>query len=1547
MLIRSQLRWLVLILAATFLWTAPFDASASDGDSRRGRSERERDRDDDDRREHARSASGERDDHDEKRARGLRARLRVDKTDLVGAEARWVRLDATRSRVKRAQIVSFHFEVRDRETGRLIPGPGQIAESVVYVELPAGRYEASVEVHDDQGRVSTDTERFKVKGVAQASGPALVGLRMPKLRRTVTHSDWVLGKLFDSQSVQSFYRENGFPVGLVVALAEVANQRNAALVMGAPAPEPVMLGASGGGCGGGLDRGSFGLEIFSSAVKMGTLFEPEVKIAGKEAKEAWEIPETAFSATGAGMEISGANKSDACLEAQLDSINDELAFQESQIQDLYSIIDRDQEAFFVALTQLENQVSSGQTDSFDTATNTMANYLNSFMENAALWDGSLRTGPGPWEDPSGSVLPLDYFSLATCPSALAGCCAGALDPLTCSRTPDPDGLFPALNSLSLSAAPTFESLVENLTGTRLNPGCTGSSCWKHVSPATVNNSVLLQILDRMATDLEDAVDLCTATDPSVRANCPNAAATSSVWSVPANCSDTDPSGCSNTGNPVPLSNDVVALFDQYNDAVVYYYLQAMTSLQQAYSIENFVNIYNYNRREGIECASGQAAASGFTLSGECSALQANRPNLPLQWVSQYGDVPGTYYGPSLTRFCGSSYPPATPREHAQAFNCAQAQLQLLYAQRANLLYRHMLSYIITDGPVGPQAYPETVVQFPGLAGELLAGIRAWHQRVDGSDSAPGIDYAGLLGSALPAGSRTPMDILRKVAGDQTASPQGYDWTAGSTLYQAYQVADHNACMNTLLAFQATAPPGSTVAEAFTTYDSCPRLFVRPDQTPINEGFFDGITAQPYAFQEMPDATTDCPAVCQSCQQTTQADAYMPGQQGLVDVGGVSTCIGYCSADNYCGDYRFATGSYTDCTACADSWHSPPTPDPSWPNNLTGGNGSWSSTCNPDTAILSEQDGVPTLSAECLADGAVAPAYEPMSGPVPCPGAIWTNSNGTIICSDGYLGVAVPDPDWATIGYSGSWFRTCKPGTAILSEDADGTPTLSAECQLYDQPGVYGPQSDPVPCDGAVWANVNGTPVCVGGQNNLANNDVAVGPRLTPQALGNVRQCESTDAASLAQAAVEGTTGLTCSGQVFFGKRYADSLTANGAIAPGSFTEASFLEMLSDRNTWYSADMRFNGGSGYDCTNDWFPGDPAPNFYKQCFCYEGNALTWDRPSTTKSASDFAEVQDNAIAGSLPFDATPAGLPYLRCGNHKVPDGPRVPWEYGYSGGSEYESTNDDPPTIFINSGGSTLSADTNQISTATPTLESDIGVRSSDETVASGLHYEVTFVNLYGACNASDNTDLDIRAFDGADCEASPDNEAITIDGNSNDAWASGLTTTTTANSVESCLSATFPIVRNRDNDETAFLSTLVTLPAVSSGGQGAGAAGPVIPIDIAYQCSDDSSIECAGESKCMYLATNRDADWTDPTVTEEERAEILAKRGYICQAGNYERSGDYSNGPGAKSAEAHMYCEVADGRVYRLRLYAYIQDNFVNDNRAYLDIELWDSDNKP
>ncbi len=49
----------------------------------------------------------------------------------------------------------------------------------------------------------------------------------------------------------------------------------------------------------------------------------------------------------------------------------------------------------------------------------------------------------------------------------------------------------------------------------------------------------------------------------------------------------------------------------------------------------------------------------------------------------------------------------------------------------------------------------------------------------------------------------------------------------------------------------------------------------------------------------------------------------------------------------------------------------------------------------------------------------------------------------------------------------------------------------------------------------------------------------------------------------------------------------------------------------------------------------------------------------------------------------------------------------------------------------------------------------------------------------------------------------------------------------------------------------------------------------------------------------------------------------------------------------ALSAEAHMYREVADGRVFRLRLYAYIQDNFVNDNRAYLDIELWNQDNKP
>jgi hypothetical protein len=73
----------------------------------------------------------------------------------------------------------------------------------------------------------------------------------------------------------------------------------------------------------------------------------------------------------------------------------------------------------------------------------------------------------------------------------------------------------------------------------------------------------------------------------------------------------------------------------------------------------------------------------------------------------------------------------------------------------------------------------------------------------------------------------------------------------------------------------------------------------------------------------------------------------------------------------------------------------------------------------------------------------------------------------------------------------------------------------------------------------------------------------------------------------------------CGGTVYYGKKYVNTL--NSSVGPGSGEIATFEEMLSDpaRLAWPAVEK-----PGLSCDPDSFggaPNDPAPNFFKQCFC----------------------------------------------------------------------------------------------------------------------------------------------------------------------------------------------------------------------------------------------------------------------------------------------------------------------------------------------------------
>ena len=110
-----------------------------------------------------------------------------------------------------------------------------------------------------------------------------------------------------------------------------------------------------------------------------TLAAPEYKVAA----DATKVAVASASSAGAGMKIAGGNSSGACTQAMIDEINEQLAFQQSEIEDIYNTIGRDQEAFFFALTQLESQIIGLQQDLFSERAGNIKSLLDTFMTKGA------------------------------------------------------------------------------------------------------------------------------------------------------------------------------------------------------------------------------------------------------------------------------------------------------------------------------------------------------------------------------------------------------------------------------------------------------------------------------------------------------------------------------------------------------------------------------------------------------------------------------------------------------------------------------------------------------------------------------------------------------------------------------------------------------------------------------------------------------------------------------------------------------------------------------------------------------------------------------------------------------------------------------------------------------------------------------------------------------------------------------------------------------------------------------------------------------------
>jgi len=813
------------------------------------------------------------------------------------------------------------------------------------------------------------------------------------------------------------------------------------------------VGLSNAGCGGILNnQGSNGIAVATGVANFGvSLAFPEAKLTSKVLGLG--------GASAGGLKIAGGNASGACTQAKFDAINDQLAFQESQIQDLYATIDRDEEAFFFALSQLDMDVGSLVNEGFATSKKHIADVMNDFMIRGAMWDPGPRM---PWlEDGSADVVAsLDELTLAACDLSSASCCAGIIpaDDGTCQHAAVSGGPMTLLEDLSVRD--DFAIDLPHVTGAVLSDEQCTYDCWKNVRAATYDESFLLQSYRRYAQHLFAAFNLCTAEDPRVRAQCPNRAQGSSedAWTPQTDCTDENPSTCSNT-SPPPDSNNVVPLFDQYNNALIALYYQSIVALQQAYSVEQLVNLYNYNRYLADQCVRGEV--DPLDASDSCNAL-VGQEFLGTKSIGSFGMVAGTRYAFDMDRGCNGPRPQSDDQEaHAQAFDCAQRQLALLYAQRSNLNWQALLSFVLTDSPVAPQAYPTGSIAFPESL--ELAALRQWNQDVEGGGPGSPLDYENLMGRSLPEfmlGARTPLDLFKRIAGEQTKTFYSrdlasfdYTWTDDSVIYQAYQIGDAATCVNTLLRYNAGDNPDVTLDNVFTEYADCPSIFASHDGAPLNSGMFDGITVQPISFHRQFDVGV-CPDACRTCGdgQAVDPEAYQLGGQGLLD----GTCHGYCSSSNLCGDYRFATGAYEDCTACAGV-----APDEATLARLSApmpGNVRLCEDFDPAsiTAVGSDFD----TDIACAGETFYGKKYKNSYGPAPvAPG------NGELATyQDMLAGLDVEEPSYLSKKAGSGGTFDCAPDffADVLPETAgDPAPGFFKQCFCVEGPGLswYRPDRD--------------------------------------------------------------------------------------------------------------------------------------------------------------------------------------------------------------------------------------------------------------------------------------------------------------------------------------------------------------------------------------------------------------------------------------------------------------------------------------------------------
>lgn len=661
--------------------------------------------------------------------------------------------------------------------------------------------------------------------------------------------------------------------------------------------------------------------------------------------------------------LMGGNAGDACIQAEFELINAQLADQEGQIQNLqvdYAL--QQNEIYQLMVTEATDETNLDLTNYnnaiavISPTNNGGAGIFGNFMQNLGFWNSNYTSVDG---------------------ASIAGSASGQS--------------FLTTVSASTAEAQPFAQNLNSLSGSAVNvTACSTTECPRSAISTNPSSSLVM------------------------------------LWSSEAQQLQAQAAQTRSQGN------NVVPLFDQYNNTIAEQFQNSLGVLQQAFSLESMVNQLNYDHAT-TNCSWGQ--------STECTNIDS------------FGGIPGTWYGYCKTLTDGACATTSTAAE-TTTYNQAQYRLAQVYAWRVGLLYESALSFLFTDAPIAPQGYPSTTASGT-IAGRTI--------------TSPAIPYGTVIGAALTG-----------IAGLDAASPMaslpdavtsgGSTWQTNAALYQYSGIFDANGCANGIIAANqaigASAPPPSNPCP--------PAIFLTNQGGPVDQALYNGNVLQPYTNQSGSVALTGLlQANLLMCNPgAANLSWYTPPVQNTNNAAGLVLGQWYLN----CGNWAAITNA-TYCfpgATCPIAWSDPVSGDP-W---LLSGYYSWSSPQTPspfnmnfrisgEAVNFSGASGCGTGNAVFYSSGASGSNYQLSSSPCYLSMAV-TNSNSmqgvtgmqTANQTGGGNGLQIPllwSQDQSSSDYSnwywepqqiqssqmGTYGYTCNGQTCTLVDGSQWTVTWSA------------------------------------------------------------------------------------------------------------------------------------------------------------------------------------------------------------------------------------------------------------------------------------------------------------------------------------------------------------------------------------------------------------------------------------------------------------------------------------------------------------------------